>query len=183
MADASGKGVSACFYSLSVRSSFRIFARVLDKVEHLHTNANHLFVQDAGDTGMFITALLGKFHEGELSYTSAGHNPPIIKRKNGVIEVLPAGGTALGLVEIKEPIPQRLKLESGDIILFYTDGITEAHNAAFEEFTEERIVSFLQKESGGTAKEIADRLITELHAFVGNVPQHDDISLIVMRMV
>ncbi len=183
MADASGKGVSACFYSLSVRSSFRIFARVLDNVEHLHANANHLFVQDAGDTGMFITALLGKFQGGELSYTSAGHNPPIVRHKDGSVVVLPAGGTALGLQEIKEVSPQKIKLESGDIVLFYTDGITEAHNAAFEQFSEERIVQFLEKNGKGTAKEIADRLIAEVNNFVGKVPQHDDISLIVMRMV
>lgn len=185
IADASGKGVSACFYSLGLRSLLSAFGKEYDDIGKVMAASNNLFCLDTRDTGMFVTAL-SSFYDGKskkLTYYSCGHNPGMIQKKNGEILILKNQNMAMGIKRIEEAKPDEVILESGDKIIFYTDGITEAHNIKFEEFGENRLKSCLQQSTNKTAQELATNLINLVNTFVGEAPQHDDITLLVIGVL
>lgn len=187
IADASGKGVQACFYSLGVRSNLRVFAREYEDVGVIMKEVNSLFYQDSGDTGMFVTLLLGVYDpkSRELSLSSCGHNPPILRRSNGQIEILPQREAvmALGVKKNIDTVSERIKLNQGDVVVFYTDGITETHDENNMLFGEERLENIIREKGGADVNEIAEELITEVRKFQGKTPQHDDITLLLMKVL
>lgn len=185
IADASGKGVQACFYSLGVRSMFRTFATQDNDVATIMKKTNSLFCLDVGSTGMFVTALMGKYDDAtrRFDYFSCGHNPPLWKKKSGEIVTLNHLSCALGLKANIEGTTQTIYLEKGDYIVFYTDGITEAHNENLQLFTEERLIDFLATIQDESSSEVIKKLLQEVSLFVGNAPQHDDITLLIMKVI
>lgn len=186
VADASGKGISACLYSLGVRSMLRSFWMDHDDVATIIEKANNLFCEDTGTTGMFVTALVAIYSPDSrrLHYVSAGHNPAFLLRADGTIEPLMTHGIAMGVEKLKSRsvLSSSVELGQGDLVLFYTDGITEAHSIEQELFGEERLVEFLRKERRGSAEQIADRLLATTHHFAKGAPQHDDITVMVLRL-
>lgn len=183
IADASGKGVKACLYSLGVRSMLRTYAKEFNDVSKVMVKTNELFCKDTGDTGMFVTVLMAFFDQEtkEMSYFSCGHQGPLLRKANGDVIALNHMAMAMGLNPI-EAEAHRVQLEKGDLVLFYTDGVTEAHDMNFRLFSEERLMRFLREEGDGKVDEIADKLLEEVHIFAGKAPQHDDITLIVMSL-
>lgn len=185
IADTSGKGISACLYSLGVRSLLRSFGKEIKELSKIVQLTNKNFYEDAGDSGMFVTAFVGTYdnRSRQLTYFSCGHNPGIIKRKEGEIEILKNHGPALGFQEFIELVEKKVEIRSGDMLILYTDGITEAHNEKNELFGMERLVSFLQEQKDVSAKELADGLIGRIQEFTSKVPQHDDMTLLVLKIV
>lgn len=183
--DASGKGVSACFYSLGVRSMLRTYGQHYDDVGKILTETNNLFLRDVGDTGMFVTLFFASFDikTQTLSYYSCGHNPPFLRKKDGSVQTLNHGGVALGFLKVDEIVPHTVRMESGDTLLLYSDGVTEAQNTAQEFFGEERLIHFLRDLGGRPLSEVAKRLQLELEEFGGTAPQHDDITALMMRVI
>lgn len=185
VADASGKGISACLYSLGVRSMLRTYATDYDDVARILSMTNKLFCQDTGDTGMFITVLQGIYNArtNKLSYFSCGHNPGIIRRANGSIVTLAHSGMAMGLLEFRDVYADTVDLHSGDVLIFYTDGITEAHNLKNQLFTEDRLLNCLKRRNWVSANDFAKGIVKEVEEFVGAAPQHDDITILVMKVL
>lgn len=186
IADASGKGVEACFYSLIVRGMLRIFAKEFDDVGQAVLEANALFTQETGNTGMFVTVLLATYHPEtrELSYFSAGHNPLLLRKKDGRCEMLNHLGPAMGVENRGEYVQRKVMLDPGDLVLFYTDGITEAHDEKNRLFTEKRLLRLVAEEGAEMrAAELADTILKSVEIFAGKAQQHDDITLIVMRLL
>lgn len=187
VADASGKGISACLYSLCVRSMLRSFCIDHDSVGTIMSRTNDLFCQDTGSTGVFVTAFVAIYEPDHrlLHYTSAGHNPALVRRKDGRIEPLTTQGMAMGVeLFFEKKIEKRsIQLESGDVVLFYTDGIPEAHNAYNELFGGQRLAEFLSQQEGANANRVADRLLEEVRTFVQGSPQHDDITIMILRVL
>lgn len=183
IADASGKGVQACFYSLSIRNMLRTYVKEKGDVGMAMSKTNNLFRLDTGETGMFVTIFVGIYDylNRSFHYFSAGHNPAIVRRKTGEIEILTQHGIAMGFVATGEQHGLSITLEEGDTVILYTDGITEAHNEAFELYGEERLIALIQKEGGNSAKDLAEKIVDEVNAFAGTAPQHDDITLLVMK--
>ena len=184
IADASGKGVRACFYSLGVRSMLRTYAQKYEAVQSVLANTNKLFCQDTGDTGMFVTALVGFYnHESRtLRYYSAGHNPLLIRRVNGETTFVDHLGAALGIEVGEKGGDQSVQLASGDVVVFYTDGITEAHNEQNQLFGEERLVQLVEGCEGQTPSEMIAAILKEVEKFVGDAAQHDDITMLIMKV-
>lgn len=186
VADASGKGISACLYSLGVRSMLRSFWMDHDDVATIMEKANNLFCEDTGMTGMFVTALIAIYNPDSrrLHYVSAGHNPALLLRADGTIEPLMTHGIAMGVERLKSHsvISSSVELDQGDLVLFYTDGITEAHSIEQELFGEKRLMEFLSKEGKGSAEQITDRLLATTHQFAKGAAQHDDITVMVLRL-
>ncbi len=182
--DASGKGVQACFFSLSLLNVLRIFAKEFKDVAKTLAFTNRLFCEDTKETGMFITLLLGMYDPSTkiLSYFSCGHNPLLLRRKDGSVFFLNHGAMAIGVISELNIETHHFQLEAGDTLLFYTDGITEAHDEQFELFGEERLKLFLQQEGDKKAAEIVHKLTEAVKAFAGKAPQHDDITLLVMKV-
>ncbi len=184
VADASGKGVQACFYSLSVRNMLRTYARVYDDVGMAMSATNNLFGLETGESGMFVTVVMGVYDHktGMFQYFSSGHNSPIVRRENGKIEVLRQHGIAMGVISTEDQHAETIKLMKGDAVILYTDGITEAHNEEFEIYGEERLIELIREEGSRGASEIREKILRDVDTFVGTAPQHDDITLLVMKI-
>lgn len=184
IADASGKGVQACFYSLSVKNIFRTFAAAYSDISVAMSNTNNLFREDTADSGMFVTVLAGVYDckTHELSYFSCGHNPGLIRRANGRVEILKHAGMAMGVAPYEKIQTDIVQLGKGDTVVFYTDGITEAHNSEYEFYGEKQLIECVSKKDVQSASELVQRVVKSVDEFVGNAAQHDDITLLVMRI-
>jgi serine phosphatase RsbU (regulator of sigma subunit) len=118
---------------------------------------------------------------GELAYANAGHNPPILLRSNGDAEMLEGGGPVLGILPIAPYSEMCAQLDHGDMLVLYTDGVTEANNAAYEEFDEERFIEVLQANRTLPAAGIVQAVIQAVTGFAAGAPQADDITLLVAK--
>lgn len=183
IADASGKGVQACLYSLSARSMLRIYAQHFEGIDEVMHATNTLFCNDVGETGMFITVAAAIYHINtqELEYYFCGHNPGFIRRKDGTIDTLHLQDIAMGLIPGGTGRAERVKLEKGDCLLFYTDGVTEAHDNHLQLFGEARLKEFL-KTHDLSAHEMVNQLVNEVSIFASGRLQHDDITLLAMKI-
>ena len=185
IADTSGKGISACFYSLSVRSMLRSYGEIHEDLETIVRETNNLFCLDTGDTGVFVTAFIAFFDPKtkRFHYSNCGHFPALLQRANGTIEKLTTPGMALGVVPFDEVATSSVQLETGDTLLLYTDGVVEAHNDAMEMFGEDRLLTSFQNKKGLPPQEIVDTMIEEVALFAEGSPQHDDLTIITLKTV
>ena len=153
------------------------------------TELNSLFYENV-ERGTFISMVYGviDLENKNIKIARAGHNPVIVKNSlKGFTEFLNSSGMALGLE--KGPIFNRsikeveVPFSSGDIFVFYTDGFTEAMNKLNEEFGENRLVSSVEDNSMLHAKQILDNILKEVHNFMGKAVQHDDMTMVVVKVI
>ncbi len=185
MADTAGKGISACFYSLGMRSMLRSYGATSAPLDQVLMQTNNVFCQDTGDTGVFVTAWVAYLDEKTkmLTYSSCGHPPALLKRKSGAVEKLTTPGIALGASHLDHIPTDRTQLESGDVLLAYTDGITEAHNAQNELYGEARVAKYLESHPCDHAQKVIDDLLADIAEFTANVNQFDDMTLLVIKVI
>ena len=140
IADASGKGITACFYSLCVRSMLRSYDSTYADLPKIIRSTNNLFCLDTGDTGMFVTAWVGIYDPATkiIRFSSCGHHPAIIKRKDGSLIEVTTSGIALGVAPFDKVKADQFQLETGDWVILYTDGILDARDAEGTHFGKER---------------------------------------------
>jgi sigma-B regulation protein RsbU (phosphoserine phosphatase) len=137
------------------------------------------------EQGMFVTLFAGvlDLESGELSYASAGHDPPVLvsgaKTEPRFLDV--DGGPVLGLIEASEYRAQRTTLTSGDALVLYTDGVSEALDEKGDFFTTDRLLEHLAKTSRGTTAELARGVYDAVKSFAGRAPQSDDITVMAVR--
>jgi sigma-B regulation protein RsbU (phosphoserine phosphatase) len=151
------------------------------------TNLNGL-VYESSSANRYATFFYAEFDAASraLNYVNAGHNPPMVfRRTDGGQEVmrLDTGGPVIGLIEDCCYRQGRVVLEAGDVLVAYTDGISEAMNAADDEWGEERLMDAIRANRMVPARALIDLLVTSADAFVAGAPQHDDMTLIVVRAV
>ncbi len=184
IADTSGKGISACLYSLSVRSMLRSFGEIYQKLDRILKETNNLFCRDTGDTGVFVTVFVAFFDPKTkvFHYSNCGHFPALRLKKNGEVEKLTTRGMALGVVPFDHVTTDKVQLETGDLLVLFTDGIVEAHNEKLELFGEERLIKSLQKKKDWETQRIVDEIIEEVALFAEGYPQHDDLSLLIVKI-
>jgi len=185
IADTAGKGISACLYSLSVRSMLRSYGIIHQELDVIINETNDLFCLDTKDTGVFVTAFVAFFEPKtkELHYTNCGHFPAFLLRRCGAVEKLTTEGMALGVIPYERVTTRRVKLEPGDLLVLFTDGVVEAHNAKKELFGEERLIEFLELKRSQSPEQIVDGLIEEVAMFAEGTSQHDDLTVVVMRIL
>lgn len=133
---------------------------------------------------MFVTMFYGILdtRTGEVRYSSGGHNPAYIIRADGKVE--PAErteGIVLGAMEKSRYKEKEFELKTGDAVVLYTDGVTEAMNHKNEEFTEERLISCLEKLTNKPAMQTVSRVLEAVNAFTAGAPQSDDVTILVVR--
>ena len=133
----------------------------------------------------FTTTFLAEYDPASrgLTYVNAGHNPPILRRRTGAIERLQAGGIPLGIQENAAYESGMVTLQSGDWLVIFTDGVTEAENDRAEEYGEARLMTTLYANLAATPQVLLNAIMLDLDRFVGNAPQHDDITLMLLRAV
>lgn len=184
VADASGHGINSALLMSSFRSTYRARAPQLD-TDLLAATLNEEVVHEVGPTGMFITAAI--YHldcaNRRLHLTSAGHTPGMLYRAaTGLVELLDSDGPPLGFLAGVEYTRQQRDLLPGDIVLFYTDGISEAANADLDMYGEDRLAALLRRHAHGTAEQVLAAARTDLAAFTGRDRYDDDVSLTVIRV-
>jgi sigma-B regulation protein RsbU (phosphoserine phosphatase) len=118
----------------------------------------------------------------QLSYVNAGHNPPILLRKNGAAETLETGGAVVGLLPGSQYRQGAVQLEPGDLLLGYTDGISETMNGDNDEWGEARMIEAVKAAGDCTAAELISKLLEAADKFAGGAPQHDDMTAVVVRV-
>ena len=133
--------------------------------------------------GRFTTAFLAELDPatGDLIYLCAGHNPPILKREDGSFERLKSDNIPLGIELMEDYKTGVTRLEPHDLLVIYTDGVTEARNEQQEEFGESRLLTLLQISGGERSALTLSNIVQTLDEFVGTASQHDDITCMVVR--
>lgn len=226
VADVAGKGISAALLMSTVQASLRSYAPIAASAEAEVTDLVHSMnglLYASTSTNSYASFFYAQYDEQTrlLTYTNAGHNPPLLVRGEGEVESmtsgewrkqrrsssdgaaagvavldaeeamthsgariewLTTGGPVIGIFERCDYEQETLQLLAGDVLVLYTDGVTEALNNNGEEFGEERLRREATSYTKLSAQEITDCLVGKLHAWCGETPQHDDITLVVMKV-
>lgn len=186
--DVSGKGIAAALMMASLQASLRgEAARGATNLAAVVSNVNRL-VFEASSANRYATFFYGQYDPQSriFDYVNAGHNPPMLFRcSNGkwIVKRLDVGGTVVGLLENFPYEQGSISLCSGDILVAYTDGISEAMTSADEEWGEARLEETVECCTGFSAQEILQHIFTAVDEFVADAPQHDDMTLAVLRTV
>jgi sigma-B regulation protein RsbU (phosphoserine phosphatase) len=185
IADGAGKGASACLYSLCLRSILRSYSAEYLSVGEVMQLSNNLFWQDTEKTSFFATAftLALDLNSKKFSYYSAGHTPCIIRRKDRSIHKLISQGLPMGIDLINTPLQNEFELESSDLIVLYTDGVTDCQNSEKQLFGEKRFEEFLKIYGDLPLSMLINDLYRELANFSKNTLQYDDITVILLRII
>ncbi len=180
--DVCGKGVPAALFMGITRTLIRINLRETPDLPGAILKANAYLVNN-NTAEFFATLIYAAFdpHSGAVEYMSCGHLPALIRRADGGVEKLPAGGLPVGIFDDPKVTVRRAALQPGDLLLFYTDGVTEAEDKNARQFGEERLHALLaQSESVSAALWIA-RLEAAVRDFAHGAPQFDDITCLALR--
>jgi serine phosphatase RsbU (regulator of sigma subunit) len=184
VADVSGKGVPAALLMSGFRASLMSQDTSRGEPAPMATRLNEFLVKSV-EPGRFVTAFLGFLDaaSGRFVYVNAGHNPTVLVRKSGAVEMLSQGGLILGIMPDSAFEAGEATLAPGDLVALYTDGVTEGANAAHEQWGEERLIAALRANASEPAATIAARIVREVRAFEGESGPADDITLLVARRV
>lgn len=190
LADIAGKGVAAALLMSVVQASLRIVASEEGiSLPQLAARMNRYLYRSTGSNG-YATFFYAQLDEEsrQLRYVNAGHNPPFLLRSaNGHtpetdIEELAAGGIVIGMFPQARYEEAAINLESGDVLIAFTDGVTEALNPSEEEFGEDRLKALLREVAHLPVQEMSATISRELRAWISNADQHDDLTFIVMKV-
>jgi len=187
--DISGKGISAALLMASLRASLRGLTRNSDgNLARMMAEVNEL-VYEASTSNRYATFFFAQLDPAtrRLTYVNAGHNAPALlrHRPDGGREILrlEAGGPVVGLLSSCEYAQTALQLQPGDILLCFTDGISEAMTADEEEWSEDRLIAHLAQCPDLPAPELVKCLMEAADAFAAGAPQHDDMTLLIMKVL
>jgi serine phosphatase RsbU (regulator of sigma subunit) len=180
--DVSGKGLPASLLMANLQASVRSQVLARASVSECMRRTNTLLYRST-DPGRFVTAFYAvlDFGRAELCFSNAGHNPPFLFRADGAAEKLEAGGLVLGIMEETEFEESSCRLEHGDLLVIYSDGVTEAMNARSEEFGEAGLGDVVRQSRAGTAAHVLNAIVEAALDFSGDRLQTDDITLIVLK--
>ena len=184
VADVTGKGVPASLLMATMRATLRanIQNNPNDIVQALRQVNGDIYRDSPVDK--FITSIYCNldYESHELSYVNSGHNPPYIVRANdNRIEELDQGGLMLGIMEEIDLPKATLSIDKGDILMLFSDGVTEATNPSGELFSEERFEQWLLDHNQLSAEEMKDALLETLRDYANGSPQSDDITFIIVK--
>lgn len=179
--DVSGKGAPGAILMAVVYAGFKSLLREVFQVSEVVARLNNLLEQ-ATTAGYFATFWFGILDVSKncLTYCNAGHNPPILLRKNKEVELLEKGGMLLGFLPYQSYIQDKIDFNSGDYLVLYTDGISEIKNVVGQEFGEKRLISILKKHYGEPPVEMKNEILKAVEAFSGKIEFDDDITLIII---
>ena len=185
IADVSGKGVPAALLSSMLQASLRTQAGAVASPAAIMRTMNSLACQRTS-TGQFATFFLAAIHEPTMTlrYTNGGHNFPFLMRADGTRRTLEVGGTVIGMLEEMPFEEEAIVLKSGDRIVIYTDGVTEAARANQEMFGEDRLIALLEAcPQDASAQQLVKRVLDGVTEFLGEIEPGDDITVMALRVL
>jgi phosphoserine phosphatase RsbU/P len=178
--DVAGKGSPAALLASAVLGMFSAEATYQADAAPLMARLN---------TGLFRRAIEARFltsfygilgADGSLTYCNAGHNAPLLVAKDG-IRRLECGGVVLGLFEQAQFDQETVQLQPGDLVIVFSDGVTEAMNPVMDEFTDDRLLACANKHRGETPQQVLNALLADVHEFCAGATQSDDITVVMVR--
>lgn len=181
IADVSGKGMPAALLMSNVQAALRAHGTGQRDANEVMRSVNAQVARSTSQ-GKFVTMFYGEVDiaKGTMSYTSGGHNPPLLRRRSGQIEELSEGGLLLGVLEDVEYQKGLTAFTRGDALLLYSDGVSEATDTRGEQFGEERLVELWRSCDATPAQAVLDRIVSEVERFRGSAGQSDDITALVV---
>jgi len=183
IADVSGKGVPASLLMANLQAFLKSITKFDLPMDQATAMMNDLVSENTSD-GRFITFFWTILNDRQkcLKYVNAGHNPPLLVRDN-TISYLTEGGMIFGVMKTMFPYKMaEVNLQRGDVLVLFTDGVTEAKSVKDEEYSDERLEQLILKHAANTPQEIVDAILADLRVFTLNEPQSDDITLIVIKV-
>lgn len=183
IADVSGKGVPAALFMVITKTLIKNHVQMGENPGQAFTAVNQTLCEN-NEAGLFVTAWMGilTISTGELVYTNAGHNPPLLGRAEGSFEYLKMrSGLVLAGMEGIIYREAQLKLESRDTLYLYTDGVTEATDIYEKMYGEEKLQTYLNSHQGEELESILHGIKAELDLFAKGAPQFDDITMLILR--
>jgi sigma-B regulation protein RsbU (phosphoserine phosphatase) len=179
--DISGKGIPAALLATLLQGIFFTTASMDIPLTAVFSRVNRYLAERAGGD-RYATVFYGVLDQsGAFEYVNAGHVPPLLKRKSGKIERLDLASFPVGMFPEAEYESASIKLEKGDFLVIYTDGVSEAVNTKTEMFEEERLQHLLETFQGQTVEQLAETIREGVKAFTQGAPQSDDITVLVVQ--
>ncbi len=181
LADVAGKGLGAAMFMAKLQSTLRAIAPNFDTLSDLGAAVNQIFIRD-GLPGRFISLVYLEIEPetGQVRLLNAGHLPPLVVHAD-TIEEMPKGAPALGLVRQAVYTEQRVELAPGDLLVVFSDGLTEARDEQKAFFGDERLQALLPSLRGLSAEAAGLRLLDAVEQFAGEARPHDDLSMVVLK--
>jgi hypothetical protein len=183
IADVAGKSIPAAMLMATYQASLRTLAATPGTLTDLVSSMNNYACGNSQGGRRFTTTVLAEYDPASrrLTYVNAGHNPPMLLRKNGNIERLTQGGLPLGIVEGTPYASDSTTIQAGDWLAIFTDGVTEAENTAAQEFGEARLMAALSINTAATPQVLLNGIMMDIDRFAAGMPQHDDITLMLLK--
>ncbi len=183
IADVSGKGVPAAIFMAISRTVVRAIALTGNSPAACMKRANNILCQESVND-MFVTVFYGilQIHTGIVTYSNAGHNPPVYIQRDEHVSVLPlTNDLVLGAIKDKEYHEKEVQLQPGDTLFLYTDGITEAMNKENKPYTENKLLKECTNLAGSSPDELVKKINESVAEFSGGAMQSDDITILAVR--
>jgi sigma-B regulation protein RsbU (phosphoserine phosphatase) len=183
MADVSGKGIPAAIFMAVSRTVIRTTALQGMSPAACISHSNDLIAKESYDS-MFVTVFYGIYDikTGEITYCNAGHNAPCILRKNGEVKPLPdSTDLVVGILEGFEYTEETCRLEPGETLFTFTDGVSEAMNVNFEMFGDDRLQATLSEVPLNNCQQIIDAMAADVATFTKGAEQSDDITMLALK--
>jgi phosphoserine phosphatase RsbU/P len=183
VADVAGKSIPAAMLMATFQASLKTLSTAQVALPELASNMNRYACSNSQGGLRFTTAFLAEYDpvRRTVHYINAGHNNPILRRANGQIERLDVGGLPFGILPETKYDSATLTLAPDDWLVIFTDGLVEAENARQDDYGEARLLSAIEAGQSVAPAEMLKRLMAEVDLFVGNTPQHDDVTCMLLK--
>ena len=183
VADVAGKSIPAAMLMATFQASLKTLSTAQVALPELAANMNRYACSNSQGGLRFTTAFLSEYDpiQRTFHYINAGHNNPILRRASGQIERLDVGGLPFGITPEVKYESATVTLAPNDWLIIFTDGLVEAINSREEEYGEIRVQSVLESSVAASPAELLKRLMADLDVFVGNTPQHDDVTCMLLK--
>ena len=183
VADVAGKSIPAAMLMATFQASLKTLCTWPGSLVELLARMNAYACGNSQNGRRFTTAFIAEYDPvpRTLTYVNAGHNNPILRRQSGSIERLQVGGVPLGILDNAPYESGAVTLQSGDWLVIFTDGVVEAENQQQEEYGEARLFAVLQAGVTYAPAALLNYIMGDLDRFVANAPQHDDVTLMLLR--
>ncbi|GAB4326859.1 MAG: hypothetical protein Kow0074_21780 [Candidatus Zixiibacteriota bacterium] len=183
VADISGKGVGAALLVSQLQAILKAEVRARGSLETIITNTNALITESTAPD-RFATLVYAEFHPDtlELNYCNAGHNYPLVVRADGTTETLETGGLLLGVSGQARYKTNKITLSPGDLVLFYTDGLSEINDPEGHEFGERRLTAFMKEHRHLPVDDLKNRLVREVSQFALGEIGFDDLTIVLLKI-
>ncbi len=182
LGDVSGKGTGAALLMSSIHAAVRAQCTTRLSPSEIVTEINQ-YIYDNTPSNRYVTLFYSELdpRTHQLTYINGGHNAPLLVRASGEVTPLDIGGFPVGITPFGDYHEGVAHLEPGDVLVIYSDGVTESQNEAGEEFDEPRLIEIVQRNRGRTAAGLRDRIDDALQKFVGKAKSVDDLTLVILK--